>query len=34
VPLWVTALGLVLVGLYTGEIVGRVIRHAVPGTMF
>jgi multicomponent Na+:H+ antiporter subunit D len=33
VPLWMTALGLVLVGLYTGEIVGRVIRHAVPGIM-
>jgi multicomponent Na+:H+ antiporter subunit D len=33
VPLWITALGLVLVGLYTGEIVGRVIRHAVPAMM-
>ncbi len=33
IPLWMTALGLVLLGLYTGEIVGRVIRHAVPGMM-
>ncbi|MDQ7782519.1 MAG: monovalent cation/H+ antiporter subunit D family protein [Desulfomonilaceae bacterium] len=33
VPLWITALGLILVGLYTGEIVGRVIRHAVPAMM-
>ncbi len=33
VPLWMTALGLILVGLYTGEIVARVIRHAVPATM-
>lgn len=33
VPLWVTALGLILVGLYTGEIVGRVIGHAIPAMM-
>ncbi|MBM4325880.1 MAG: monovalent cation/H+ antiporter subunit D family protein [Deltaproteobacteria bacterium] len=33
-PLWITALGLILVGLYTGQIVGRVIRHAVPAMMF
>ncbi len=33
VPLWITALGLILVGFYTGEIVGRVIRHAVPEMM-
>ncbi len=33
VPLYVTALGLILVGLYTGEIVGRVIAHAVPAMM-
>jgi len=32
-PLWITAVGLILVGLYTGEIVGRVIRHAVPAMM-
>lgn len=34
VPLWMTALGLIAVGFYTGEIVGRVIRHAIPATMF
>ncbi|MBM4284448.1 MAG: monovalent cation/H+ antiporter subunit D family protein [Deltaproteobacteria bacterium] len=33
VPLWITALSLILVGLYTGEIVGRVIRHAIPEMM-
>jgi multicomponent Na+:H+ antiporter subunit D len=33
VPLWMTALSLILVGLYTGEIVGRVIRHAIPEIM-
>ncbi len=32
-PLWVTALSLILVGLCTGEIVGRVISHAVPAMM-
>lgn len=33
VPLWVMALGLIVVGFYTGEIVGRVIEHAVPATL-
>jgi multicomponent Na+:H+ antiporter subunit D len=33
IPLWITALSLVVVGLCTGEIVGRVITHAVPAML-
>ncbi len=33
VPAWMTAVGLILVGLCTGAIVDLVIRHAIPGSM-
>lgn len=33
VPLCIAALGLIVAGMYTGEIVGRVIHYAVPASM-